>query len=205
MKKLILFMLLIPSLATASIPWKKITTVNHITVSARPAKNGILPFKATGTINSNIETLTNILMDYKNKNKWAPKLEKVKLHKQISHNQFIFSEYYKTPWPASDREFLLKGSVERLSKNKVIFKAESINEKSLKSSSHVQADVKYINVILQKVSKDKTSIQFEFHGDMNGWMPVWLMNLIQKKWPLRFIEGLEKYSLNESSENITQL
>jgi len=58
--------------------------------------------------------------------------------------------------------------------------------------SYVQADVKILDVYLEKIGETKTKITFEFHGNMKGWMPTWLMNIIQKKWPLRFIQGLRK-------------
>jgi hypothetical protein len=183
--------------------WKKLASEDNIQIFSKKAANGVLPFKAEGKIDANIETLLSILKDHKNKNQWAPKLETVKMHKQEGKDQFIFSEYYKTPWPASDREFLLSGTIERPSDSTVILKAHSIDqEKSFshfKSSKHVQADVQYLNVILKKISTNETSIQFEFHGDMKGWMPLWLMNLIQKKWPLRFIQGLRKFSAEQKT------
>ena len=27
---------------------------------------------------------------------------------------------------------------------------------------------------------------------MNGWIPVWIMNIIQKNWPIKFILGMQK-------------
>jgi hypothetical protein len=182
------------ALAADSTLWTKIHEESDITIYSQRADDAVLPFKATGIVNKNIDQILENLMDYKNKSKWAPKLKNVKLHKQLTDNEFIFSEYYSTPWPATDREFLLKGTINRINKNKITLKAKSIVDGDFSNADHIQADVKYINIILNKISKNKTQIQFEFHGDMKGWMPVWLMNLIQKKWPLRFIQGLQKYN-----------
>ena len=44
----------------------------------------------------------------------------------------------------------------------------------------------------ESVLAQQTDISFEFVGDMNGWIPNWLMALIQKKWPFKFIEGLKE-------------
>lgn len=184
--------------------WNPIANIDDIQIYSKAAKDGVLPFKANATINVNMEKVLYILKNHSTKHEWAPKLEKVTLHKQLSKNQFIFSEYYKTPWPATDREFLLLGEIERLSSKSVILKAHSIDQeakfKAFRSEDHIQADVKYINVKLDKVSHNITNISFEFHGDMKGWMPLWLMNLIQKKWPMRFIQGLRKYSKDKNFE-----
>ena len=104
----------------------------------------------------------------------------------------IFSEFYKTPWPATDREFLLKGSVVYLNKNKVIFSASSIDDPELFNDEYIQAEVKTLEITLEKSNEQQTKITFTFLGDMKGWMPTWLMNLIQKKWPLRFIQSLRE-------------
>ena len=176
--------------------WKKIGDEDSILIFSKKPVDGVLPFKAVGNIDKNINIILSTLKNHKTKHQWAPKLEKVKLHQQLSDSDYIFSEYYKTPWPASDREFLLKGEIKKVSSNSYLLLAHSIdkdpNYSRLKSEDHVQADVKYINLKLTQLAQNKTEIEFEFHGDMNGFMPVWLMNLIQKKWPLRFIQGLRK-------------
>lgn len=197
MKNFILITTLVLSSITFA-EWKEIGNEDNIKILSLPAQNGVLPFKAIGNVENNIEEIVTILKDHKLKPKWAPKLESVKVHEQLGKEEFVFSEYYKTPWPATDREFLLKGEVLRPNESTVILKAFSVDEtkqyKNLKSEDHVQASVKYINLKLTKLDATNTQIEFEFHGDMKGWMPNWLMNLIQKKWPLRFIQGLRKQS-----------
>lgn len=200
MKYLILASILLISFTSqASVhKWKKIAEEDNIQVFSRKSDNSLLPFKAEGMIEANVDDILAALKNHKTKNKWSPKLKNVKLHKQLAEDEYVFSEYYKTPWPASDREFLLKGSIKEISPNKYQLKAKSINDNKLKDDSHVQANVKVINVIIEKVSENKTKLEFEFHGDMKGWMPIWLMNIIQKKWPLRFIQGLRKYTASNS-------
>ncbi len=195
MNKLVLVFFLSFSLSSmAKINWKPIHAENNINIYTKVAKEGILPFRATGIINAPLEKVLKTLMDLDNKNKWSPKLKNINIHKQINPNHLIISEYYKTPWPATDREFLLEGIKEKISAKKYIIKAKSFNAKEYASSEHIQADVKYLDVTIEEISKNRTSIDFRFHGDLKGWMPIWLTNLIQKKWPLRFIESLNKYA-----------
>lgn len=201
MIKIILIALLTSlSLATSSSvkteSWKKILVQDEITIFSKTAENSTLPFRASGYISKDLNSVYSILRNYDKKHEWAPKLEKVIIHEKLGENEFIFSEYYRTPWPATDREFLLHGKIVKLHKNKYRFEAKSIQNSQYESTDHIQADVKYINVTIESVTPQRTKINFEFHGDMKGWMPVWLMNLIQKKWPLRFIQGIQKYHLS---------
>lgn len=152
--------------------------------------SGLIPFRASGTFEGSLEDYLKVLLHHREKPQWAPKLKKVDVHKQMTPNRFIFSEYYKTPWPATDREFLLEGEVQFVSNSHVRLIAQNSTELSYVSEDHIKCDVKVLNLDLKRVASNKTSITFEFYGDMMGWMPVWLINIIQKKWPMRFLQGL---------------
>jgi|SaaInlStandDraft_5_1057022.scaffolds.fasta_scaffold51314_2 hypothetical protein len=187
--------------------WKLIAVEQDIKVFAQETTKSLIPFKATGVINAKIEDVFTILKDHKTKHNWAPKLKLVNVHAKPTANQFIFSEYYKTPWPAKDREFLLKGSYKIISPKHIKLSATSVLEGKyfdLKDQDHIQADVKHLNIELVSIAKNQTQLTFEFHGDMKGWIPKWLSNLIQKKWPLRFIQALQAHS-NEHKAGIRSL
>ena len=192
MAKIILFITLsIFSFNTLS-QWTLVHEEEGINVYAGEyGKSGVIPFKATGLISSSVFNISKVIEDLDYKSEWAPKLKAVTVHERFSDNEMIFSEYYSTPWPARDREFLLRGKIIRHSEGDIEYIGHSIDSE-LKDHSHIQAIVKTLNFRLTKVSDNLTKITFEFNGDMQGWMPVWLMNLIQKKWPLRFIQGLRE-------------
>lgn len=171
--------------------WTEVFNKSGIKIYASKKVDGLIPFKALGTINHPIEKVVELLNNYKIKNKWAPKLKEVVLHKMVKKDHYVFSEYYKTPWPAYDREFLLEGSLQKVGE-KYIFDAKSSNEYQYANSDYVQADVKKLTLILSKIENNKTHISFEFFGDIKGWIPTWLVNIIQKKWPYRFIQAMDK-------------
>lgn len=160
---------------------------------AHKEESGLIPFRAYGIFEGKIEDYLKVLLNHKEKPNWAPKLKEVKVHRRISSNQFIFSEYYKTPWPATDREFLLKGHVQFVAPGHIRLVAENAQETELKRKDHILCNVLLLNLDLKKISSNKTAITFEFYGDMMGWMPIWLINIIQKKWPMRFLQGLSSY------------
>ena len=175
-----------------SFSWEIVLQEDGITIFAKNDAPGVMPFKADAVVNANIEKIIAVIQDYNNKHLWSPKLKRVELHEALDDNTFIFSEFYKTPWPAVDREFLLKGKIFRVSPTRVNIMANSLSDTELHNSDYIQAEVKALNLTLESISESKTKITFEFYGDMKGWMPTWLMNLIQKKWPFRFIQALRK-------------
>lgn len=204
MVRIFLFFLSINTLA-AELTWEKFHEFEGISLyRALEKKSGLIPFKAEAIFEGQKEDYLKILLNHNEKNQWAPKLKSVVVHQRIDSNTFIFSEYYKTPWPAADREFLLRGHVEFPSENLIILRAENEKDLSYAKEEHIVCDVKVLNLYLEQIEKQKTKITFTFYGDMLGWMPIWLINIIQKKWPLRFLQGLRKYhaigNIRESSE-----
>jgi len=180
----------------AQAKWELIHNEEGIKIySSGERANGVIPFKAVGKIQGPLDKVVEIMMNHEQKNQWSPKLDSVKIHQQLGPNDFIFSEFYRTPWPSTDREFLLKGNVKYL-ENKVIFSAKSIDNE-LKNEDYIQTEVHRLELTLEKIADNETAIEFSFHGDMKGWMPVWLMNLIQKKWPMRFIQGLQRQVMKQ--------
>ena len=101
-----------------------------------------------------------------------------------------------------DREFLMHGRVEGVGSSEVTFSARSVSKESLitkyASDKHIQAEVFSLHLTLSKLGESATSIAFEFRGDLKGWMPKWLTNLIQERWPKLFIEGLDAYAREQS-------
>ena len=195
-------MLICPLLANDGGNWKVSKVENGITLYVKDAINGLIPFKARANLKLPIDQVAKVLMDFDHKHKWSPKLKSVKVHEQINEHQVLFSEYYKTPWPSMDREFLMHGRVEGVGSSEVTFSARSVSKESLitkyASDKHIQAEVFSLHLTLTKLGESATSIAFEFRGDLKGWMPKWLTNLIQERWPKLFIEGLDAYAREQS-------
>ena len=196
LKKFVLLLLILTSpLAISSEKWTLVSKQRGISLYelTNPPDRDMLPFRAEKVVNLPLRRLLYILVDYKNKSNWAPKLKSVKIHKKIGINQFVFSEYYQVPWPFSDRQFLLKGKVE-LTENYIHIMAHSIEDKKYFAKDHVRADVDVIDVKLYRESENETKIVFEFLGDMGGYIPTFVQNIIRKRWPNNFLEALENYA-----------
>ena len=185
--------------------WNLILDKDNIKIFTKDTNNQSMPFKATTIIDGNIEDIANIISNHKEKHLWAPKLKTVQIHEINKNGVYIFSEFYSTPWPASDRQFLLKGKIRR-QKGVIIFRAKSIDKKEFIEEDHVVAKIKEITLSLKNIEDQKTKMEFIFNGDMNGWLPRWLKRLIQKRWPYKFIESLKtQLETAQSIKKVNQL
>jgi len=154
------------------------------------ASKGKLPFRATADLDVPYQKIVMALVDVERKNDWAPKLKSTTIHAQYSTNEFEYSEYYTTPWPFKDREFLLRGTITYQARQVLFAAVDSVNQ-SYARKDHVQANIETLEFAVIPLSAEKTRVQFTFSGDMGGWIPRFVKTIIQRKWPVRFIQSLQ--------------
>ncbi len=189
---------------SSSNQWEQIDTVEGVTLfRSLEESNDLLPFKAIAKLNIPYEKIVMALVDAENKNSWAPKLKFTAIHNEISTNQFEYSEYYTTPWPFYDREFLLVGTVEYKT-DRILFTAQNSINKKLADKDHLLANVKVLEFVIIPLSRDRTQVEFTFSGDLGGWIPTFVKNIIQKKWPIRFIQALQSFIENSPTLETTR-
>jgi hypothetical protein len=151
----------------------------------------LLPFKAVAELNVPYEHIVMALVDAERKPDWAPKLKAAAIHDELSSNRFEYSEYYMTPWPFKDREFLLDGTV-IYKRDRVVFSAVNSKNRSLARQDHLTANIQELTFIVIPISQSRTRVEFTFSGDLGGWIPGFVKTIIQKRWPVRFLQALQK-------------
>ncbi|PLX96093.1 MAG: hypothetical protein C0620_03155 [Desulfuromonas sp.] len=171
------------------------------------APEGLLPFKAVAVLDVPSDQIVLALLDAEGKPLWAPKLKSTTVHATLSPNRFLYSEYYTTPWPFKDREFLLLGTV-AMADDSIVFSAVDARDRHYREPSHVQANIHELTFVIMPLSADRTRVEFTFSGDLGGWIPDFVQEIIQKRWPVRFIQALQGYLQNHqlvASERYLQL
>lgn len=195
---LLVFLVTQNLLATENTPhlqfgWEKLEDSEGITLfRATTETEGLLPFKAVATLDTPYEQLVMALVDAERKPSWAPKLKATRIHNTLSPNSFEYSEYYTTPWPFKDREFLLSGTVS-YTENKVVFSAVDCQTLSFASDDHLKANINILTFVITPITATSSHVEFTFSGDMGGWIPDFVKTIIQKRWPVRFIQSLSEH------------
>lgn len=164
---------------------------------------GLLPFKAVAELAVAHEKVVMALVDAERKASWAPKLKGTEIHQEISSNRFLYSEYYETPWPFKDREFLLLGDVS-YTREGIVFSAVTAEDKELARKDHLLANIEELTFVVTPLGPDRTRVALTFSGDMGGWIPAFVKTIIQKRWPVRFIAALDLYLAKEDHSLVTR-
>lgn len=192
MKTVLILSVLFFSSSVFSENWELLVEKQGIKVfGAKETEDGLIPFRTQAVLNFPFERVLTVLLDADRKPEWSPQLKSTTVHKKLSPTQYILSEYYNTPWPATDREFLMLGELYP-EKDKFTLIANTHLDPRLADKNHIQVDIRKLVVTIERIGESKTAFEFIFLGDMKGWMPSWLINLIQKQWPFKFVNRLNK-------------
>lgn len=154
--------------------------------------DGLIPFKVKTILPFPHEKVVKVLINTEKKSLWAPKLKKTKMHQKLAFNSFIYSEYYSVPLPFYDREFFLQGTI-KSDHDSIIFYAENPKIPHKPAENHVVVNIKKLEFKVTPLDNNRTHIDFTFIGDMGGLVPKFVVNIIQKRWPVKFIAALSEY------------
>jgi len=192
----ILLLVLGIAFAEASQKWELLYDTNAVKTWQGPKREGLRSFRSEAVLDFSKAEVLKVLNDLEGRAKWAPKVLSVKVEKCEGDTCF-FREKYTTPWPAKDREFLLKGVISH-SGDSTFLRAKTDSSLMKLGECCEQAFAHNLEITLIKINENQTFFRFDFSGDLGGWLPNWLVNLIQRKWPLRFIQGLGFYLEDDS-------
>lgn len=182
--------------AEAAQKWELLYDTNGVKTWQGSKREGLRSFRSEAVLDFPKAEVLKVLNDLEGRAKWAPKVLSVKVEK-FEGDTCFFREKYTTPWPAKDREFLLKGIISH-SGDTTFLRAQTDSNFMKLSECCEQAFAHNLEITLIKLNENQTFFRFDFSGDLRGWLPNWLVNLIQRKWPLRFTQGLGFYLKNDS-------
>jgi hypothetical protein len=157
--------------------------------------SGLVPVRFKATIDYPLSKVLSVLADNSRKMEWIPKLEEAKMIEEISETDVIVYYRYSTPWPFSGRDFLIKSTAEFNSQTKVLkVLMKSVPEhKNLKSNDNYVRGISHDGyTILRYKDKRTTEIEMAFLNEFGGFIPNFVINLVQKKWPYKFMGNLRR-------------
>lgn len=187
-----------------SIEWSEISSKDEIFIYKPKSfnhKSGFVPIKFKAIIKHRIDRVLSVLANEKRKLEWLPALKKVKLLEKKSIQDFTVYYRYHAPWPFKDRDFVVQNLGVFDSRKFIV----SIDIKSIDKGEVFDDTVRGITYdgysIIQPHGKDSTLIETAFLNDFGGFVPKFIINIVQKKWPYKFISQLRE-QLNKNDIEI---
>jgi len=175
-----------------TINWKKINDKENVSVySSEVHGSNILKIKAQTILETSLSHVQSILDNVEHRSSWIPYLQKCMIIEKISNTENIEYSLFSAPWPASDRDFVYKITQILNTESKAIYYMTSIQHPSKpEHNTRVRADLMESTYILTALSANKTQVELIFHADPKGWLPNWIINIIQRILPYLILRNL---------------
>ena len=173
--------------------WQKIKEKDDVTVYAQNIRGSdVVKVKTEVLINAGMEEIKSILDDLDNRKNWVPYLKESRVLKRYSDNETLEYSLFLSPWMASNRDFVYQRKLLHRGKAKIIF-AMNVKQSELmpEQDGVVRADLIESKYTLTALSDKQTRVELVFHADPKGWLPDWVINIIQKALPFIMLRNLK--------------
>lgn len=191
MRAMLFAILMLPSLAFAG-DWVEMYQQDGVTVSSKVVPGTkLIPFKGETVLNAPIDKVLYVLMDHEHRVEWVDRLYLNRILQEDGPYDYVIYQAFALPAIFSNRDYVYHGSVVRDAATGVIeLSMGSVEHADAPETVGVRANLINSRYVLTPLDDGTTSIQVEIQTDPAGMMPTWLVNLIQKSWPLKTLNGV---------------
>lgn len=139
--------------------------------------NGEYQMRLTTTVNTTLNACVGLLKDASSYAKWMEGTSTSRLLKEPNPSEIYFYGTSDLPWPISDRDFAMHGSMVQNPKTKVV----NVNSTTVPTYYPTQKDfvrLKYykINMVLTPLKKGQTQVQCDVFLNIKEGLPEWLID-----------------------------
>jgi hypothetical protein len=178
----------------ASPKWEEIKKDDGITVyRAKLPNTPIVAFKGKVIIDSPAKKVLWVIADREHRKEWVDRLDiNVDLETKSKLERIIYQSF-KMPLFLSNRDMVYKSVLTRDQKTRAYkFTLSSVEHPKAPKTVGVRAKLINSSYTVRPLSENKTEVIVEILSDPKGLLPIWLINLVQKSWPLKTLKALRE-------------
>ena len=161
-------------------------------------------YRATTIMPMTIERIAYVLDDTESKTEWVSRL---KQENRLEGNPFSYRsiayQHYNLSWPVSDRDYVIESKWSVMKDKKlptVILSIKSIVRDSVPEiEGRVRGQLYRLVYKLEKLESNQTRVTVEIMVNPKGLLPNFMINLIQKDWPITTLRQLNAQALKGSA------
>jgi len=167
------------------------------------AGSDLLKVKTRVTIEASLGRIQQILDDVPRRKEWVPYLQHSAVIARLDQHSRIEHSVFAAPWPAADRDFTyrmqrLPGGEQQLEYSMT----SEATELMPPQPGIIRAELMESRYTLSAVAPGQTRVELVFYADPKGWLPNWVINIIQQVLPYRMLKNLR--ALATAGEQNTQ-
>ena len=161
-------------------------------------------YRGTTTMPISIERIAYVLDDTESKKEWVSRLkEETRLEENPSSYRSIAYQHYNLSWPVSDRDYVIESKWTVMKDMKLptaILRIKSTKRDDVPEiEGRVRGQLDRLIYKLEKLKSNQTRVTVEIMVNPKGLLPNFMINLIQKEWPITTLRQLNAQALKGSA------
>ena len=185
--------MMLPITSAQATDWVEVETKNNVTVFKGTVEDSkLVAFKGETVYDEPMGRVLWVLLDNDHRTEWVGRL--VNNHVVVQTNEFDYVIYQEFDLPAlfASRDYVYRGQATRDEATGVVTLAmQSVEHAEAPATVGIRAELINSRYLLTPIDGGaKTKVEVEILTDPGGWMPVWLVNMIQADWPEETLNGI---------------
>lgn len=173
--------------------WEQVDDSDGIVVSRKAMTDSpLMSFRGITVMNQSMGRVLRVIGDDNHRLNWIDRLKRSKILERKSFYDFMLYQEFGLPFPISNRDYVYHGVATRAANGTVTVHLTSVEHPKSPEVSGVRANLINSFYRLTPMGPDKTRVEVEIQTDPKGWLPSWMVNIIQKSWPLKTLVALRK-------------
>ncbi|MFY9309928.1 MAG: START domain-containing protein [Bacteroidia bacterium] len=189
------FLLLLPvSFVQAQNNWELKKDENGIKVYTKDIPGSdFKEIKTTTSFNASLSSLVALLTDISSHKKWIYRCKESKLIRKVSNSELYYYMETMVPWPASNRDGVLRFKFTQDSITKVVT-VSSVNVPDImpELSGVVRVPKFKASWTFTPKSDGKVEAEYQLNVDPGGSVPAWIINMFAVEGPYESLTNMKK-------------
>lgn len=174
--------------------WKLHSEKDGIQVFTQPVSNSAFKaVKAVGVVEASLSRIAYVLMDVKTTKEWVYGTKVCTLLKQMTPSDLIYYSEVDLPWPASNRDFIIRITLTQDPKTRVMtIVAENMPTYISEKNGIIRIQRSSGLWHITPIDANHVKVEYTLQVDPGGWIPAWLVNMVASTGPYQSFIGLRK-------------
>jgi len=195
----VLLLMVLPMLAAATTPlhaqsdWESKKNKDGIQVWVREIAD--LPLKeskATVIFVGNVDKVMATIFDYTSYGDWAPRFIEAREVSRPTENVIISYSLNDSPWPVTDRDMVMRNTIERRENGSVYIGMEAVKGEVPLHKTAVRMEMYKGYYLLEPKPGNQVAVTYQAVMDPAGSIPAWMANMAVVDTPYDLLYNLRR-------------
>lgn len=173
--------------------WEKIGQDQGIEVFKKDLPGTPLhAFRGRGIVEAPLGKLVWVMSDNQHRTEWVDRLEKsVTLEQEDPYSSIVY-QVFGTPPLVRKRDFVYRARARSRPDGSALLEMASVEHDKAPPTVGVRGEIRESSYLFVPQGPSATLVDVMILTDPKGALPTWVVNLVQKSWPMNTLTGLRK-------------